>query len=141
MSDNFYSKKRWPRECRSAPVLLNDAYLSWKITGKVYDTFTARSLWRPGSHLGELFTTLTASLSSAGSTPRSTFTSETLPSGLTVNWSITLPETPFSLATSGYSRCLFTQAENALGSPPWNLGLVSTNWKGIASSSTTSSAT
>lgn len=58
---------------------------NWKMTGNVYVTLTGLPRCIPGSHLGDRETTLTASLSSDGSTPRRTFTLVTLPSVSTVN--------------------------------------------------------
>ena len=106
---------------------------SWKNTGKVYVTGTFFPSFSPGFQFGDEFTTLTASASNAGSMPLSTDTSDTFPSSLTVNLTITLPCFPAALASAGYSRCAITHLENSFASPPLNVGLTSIDWNGTDS--------
>ena len=64
---------------------------SWKTTGPA--TIVRHTLlWSiPGFHLGIIFITRKASLSSKGSTEVLTFTSDTVPSLLTINETTTMP--------------------------------------------------
>jgi hypothetical protein len=96
-------------------------YLSEKVIGIEYQTFTGFPLYLPGCHAGIRLTTLFASVSSEGSTLDIIEILSTLPVSVIVYLIFTVPEVFLSFASCGY---FLTDSMNltSADSPPGNRG-------------------